>query len=150
MLQLAACGGDGASAQLTFSPSAPPPPVGLTHKVYDKFTFVSPIGGIAPFIWSVTGTLPEGMSLNSGGQLSGTPLIAGTFTPFVLIKIHNAWGLGLLAVVWAIAAIGIAIKLFFPRYLEGLTVGLYLIQGWAIVAAWRPLVTAVPTWVAPT
>jgi hemolysin III len=61
---------------------------------------------------------------------------------------HNAWGLGLLAVVWSIAAIGIAIKLFFPRYLEGLTVGLYLIQGWAIVAAWHPLVTAVPTWVA--
>src|SRR5262249_23325688 len=75
-------------------------------------------------------------------------LIAGTYTPFVLIKMHNAWGLGLLAVVWSIAAIGIAIKLFFPRYLEGLTVGLYLIQGWAIVAAWHPLVTAVPTWVA--
>jgi uncharacterized protein (TIGR03118 family) len=80
VLQLAACGGDGASAQLTFSPSAPPPPVGETHKVYEKFTFVSPIGGIAPFIWSVTGTLPEGMSLSSRGQLSGTPLFAGTFT----------------------------------------------------------------------
>jgi hemolysin III len=75
-------------------------------------------------------------------------LIAGTYTPFVLIKMHNAWGLGLLAVVWSIAAIGIAIKLLFPRYLEGLTVGLYLIQGWAIVAAWHPLVTAVPAWVA--
>jgi hemolysin III len=49
--------------------------------------------------------------------------------------------------VWTIAAIGIVIKLLFPRYLEGLTVGLYLIQGWAIVAAWHPLVTAVPTWV---
>ena len=45
-------------------------------------------------------------------------LIAGTYTPFVLIKMHNAWGLALLGVVWTIAAIGIVIKLFFPRYLE--------------------------------
>jgi hemolysin III len=75
-------------------------------------------------------------------------MIAGTYTPFVLIKMNNAWGLTLLAVVWAIAVIGIVIKLAIPRFLEGLTVGLYLVQGWAIVAAWHPLVTAVPASVA--
>jgi hemolysin III len=75
-------------------------------------------------------------------------MIAGTYTPFVLIKMNNAWGLSLLAVVWTIAAIGILIKLIVPRFLEGVTVGLYLVQGWAIVAAWHPLVTAVPAWVA--
>jgi hemolysin III len=75
-------------------------------------------------------------------------MIAGTYTPFVLIKMNNAWGLGLLAVVWTIALIGILIKLVVPRFLEGVTVGLYLVQGWAIVAAWHPLVTAVPAWVA--
>ena len=75
-------------------------------------------------------------------------MIAGTYTPFVLIKMNNAWGLILLAVVWTIAIIGIVIKLAIPRFLEGLTVGLYLAQGWAIVAAWHPLVTAVPIWVA--
>lgn len=75
-------------------------------------------------------------------------MIAGTYTPFVLIKMNNAWGLGLLAVVWTIAAIGIVVKLIAPRFLEGLSVGLYLVQGWAIVAAWHPLVTAVPAWVA--
>jgi len=75
-------------------------------------------------------------------------MIAGTYTPFVLIKMNNAWGLGLLAVVWTIALIGILIKLITPRFLEGLSVGLYLVQGWAIVAAWHPLVTAVPAWVA--
>ena len=50
-------------------------------------------------------------------------MIAGTYTPFVLIKMNNAWGLGLLAVVWTMAVIGIVIKLFAPRFLEGLTVG---------------------------
>ena len=70
-------------------------------------------------------------------------MIAGTYTPFILIKMNNAWGLGLLAVVWGMAAIGITIKLFAPRYLEGISTALYLMQGWAILAAWQPLMSAV-------
>jgi hemolysin III len=71
-------------------------------------------------------------------------MIAGTYTPFALMKMDAPWGLGLLAVVWGIAAIGIAIKLFAPRYLEGVSTALYLIQGWAVVVAWHPLASAVP------
>jgi hemolysin III len=71
-------------------------------------------------------------------------MIAGTYTPFVLIKMNNGWGYALLAVVWTMAALGIAIKLFAPRYLEGVTTALYLVQGWAVIVAWHPLVSAVP------
>ncbi len=71
-------------------------------------------------------------------------MIAGTYTPFILIKMDNAWGLGLLAVVWTMAAIGIAIKLFLPRFLDGLSTALYLVQGWAVIAAWQPLMSAMP------
>jgi hemolysin III len=71
-------------------------------------------------------------------------MIAGTYTPFILIKMNTSWGLGLLAVVWAMAAIGIAIKLFAPRFLEGLSTALYLVQGWAVLAAWEPLMSAMP------
>jgi hemolysin III len=71
-------------------------------------------------------------------------MIAGTYTPFVLLKMNNAWGLGLLAVVWTMAAIGIAIKLFAPRFLDGLSTALYLVQGWAVLAAWEPLHAALP------
>ena len=71
-------------------------------------------------------------------------MIAGTYTPFILIKMNTPWGLGLLAVVWAMAGIGIAIKLFAPRFLEGLSTALYLVQGWAVIAAWQPLMTALP------
>lgn len=74
-------------------------------------------------------------------------MIAGTYTPFVLIKMNNAWGYGLLAVVWTMAAIGIVLKLFFPRFLEGLSTALYLVQGWAVVIAWEPLHAALPVWV---
>lgn len=71
-------------------------------------------------------------------------MIAGTYTPFILIKMNTSWGLGLLAVVWAMAAIGIAIKLFAPRFLDGLSTALYLVQGWAVLAAWEPLMSAMP------
>jgi hemolysin III len=71
-------------------------------------------------------------------------MIAGTYTPFVLIEMNTPWGLSLLAVVWAIAAVGIVLQLFAPRYLGGLSVALYLIQGWAVLAAWEPLMSALP------
>ena len=71
-------------------------------------------------------------------------MIAGTYTPFILIKMNDTWGLTLLAVVWAMAAIGIAIKLFAPRYLDGVSTALYLVQGWAVIVAWQPLVSALP------
>ncbi len=75
-------------------------------------------------------------------------MIAGTYTPFALMKMDASWGLTLLAVVWFMAALGIAIKLFAPRYLEGVSTALYLVQGWAVVVAWKPLVAAVPGHVA--
>lgn len=75
-------------------------------------------------------------------------MIAGTYTPFALMKMDAKWGFTLLAVVWSMAAIGIAIKLFAPRYLDGVTTGLYLVQGWAVVVAWHPLVSSVPERVA--
>jgi hemolysin III len=71
-------------------------------------------------------------------------MIAGTYTPFILIKMNTPWGLGLLAVVWAMAGIGIGIKLFAPRFQDGLSTALYLVQGWAVIAAWQPLMSAMP------
>jgi hemolysin III len=71
-------------------------------------------------------------------------MIAGTYTPFILIKVNNTWGLTLLAVVWAMAIAGIVIKLCAPRFLEGLSTALYLVQGWAVLAAWEPLRAALP------
>ena len=38
-------------------------------------------GGTMPYTWSVTGTLPSGLSLASDGTLSGTPVSSGTFNP---------------------------------------------------------------------
>jgi len=71
-------------------------------------------------------------------------MIAATYTPFVLIEMKTPFGLSLLAVVWTIAAVGIVLQLFAPRYLQGLSVALYLVQGWAVLAALEPLMSALP------
>ncbi len=71
-------------------------------------------------------------------------MIAGSYTPFALIKIGGETGLALLAAVWGIALFGIAVKLWFPRRFDGLSVALYLAQGWVIIFALGPLIASVP------
>jgi hypothetical protein len=44
-------------------------------------TSLSGSGGVTPYTWTVTGTLPAGLSLNaSSGAIAGTPTLAGTST----------------------------------------------------------------------
>ncbi len=41
---------------------------------------LSATGGSGPYTWSITqGTLPSGMTLSSGGTISGTPAVVGSF-----------------------------------------------------------------------
>lgn len=72
-------------------------------------------------------------------------MIAGTYTPLALIKIGGTWGLLLLAGVWTIAFAGIALKIFLPRQFRQVSIGLYLLQGWAVLGAIDPLTSAVTT-----
>lgn len=37
-------------------------------------------GGVSPYTWNSVGTLPPGISISSGGVLSGTPTLAGAYT----------------------------------------------------------------------
>jgi hemolysin III len=71
-------------------------------------------------------------------------MIAGTYTPFALVRIGGADGINLLLVVWFIAVGGIALKLLYPRRLEGLSTVLYVVLGWTILAMPGPLLAAVP------
>jgi hemolysin III len=61
-------------------------------------------------------------------------MIAGSYTPFALVVGGRA-GHTLLAAVWAIAAVGVAIKLRYPRRFDKLSVLLYLSQGWIVLLA---------------
>ena len=70
--------------------------------------------------------------------------IAGTYTPFALLKIGGILGAGLFGTVWIVALSAAAAKLFMPGRLDGVSVGLYLALGWAGLIVIRPLVAAMP------
>jgi hemolysin III len=70
-------------------------------------------------------------------------MIAGSYTPFAIVVGGGAGGF-MLAAVWAIAVIGVAIKLRFPRRFDKLTILLYLAQGWLVVFALEPLTASLP------
>ncbi len=57
-------------------------------------------------------------------------LIGGTYTPFCLLVLNNAWGITMLSVVWGIAGVGIIMNLALPETPRWLRVGFYLVLGW--------------------
>jgi hemolysin III len=69
-------------------------------------------------------------------------LIAGSYTPFALVVLRDGLGFGLLAIVWAAAFFGIAMKLIFRGRFSALGIVLYLIMGWIGVIAVQPLYLA--------
>jgi len=60
-------------------------------------------------------------------------LIAGTYTPVLLITLEKSLGWPLFWVVWGIAAFGVILKLFFTGRFEIFSTVLYLIMGWLIM-----------------
>ncbi|MCD2259386.1 hemolysin III family protein [Psychroserpens luteolus] len=60
-------------------------------------------------------------------------LIAGTYTPVLLIMLSDSLGWVLFWVVWGIAAFGVILKLFFTGRFETFSTLLYLVMGWLIV-----------------
>ncbi|MBS0546674.1 MAG: hemolysin III family protein [Proteobacteria bacterium] len=70
-------------------------------------------------------------------------MIAGTYTPFT-VRLAPGWAVGLTAGIWAVAALGIAVKLWKPNGIERLSTVLYLALGWIGMIAAGPFVEALP------
>ena len=71
-------------------------------------------------------------------------LIAGSYTPFTLGVLRGPWGWTLLAIVWALAAVGIAVKVLTGTRYWWVLMSLYLGMGWLAIIAIKPIVTLVP------
>jgi hemolysin III len=71
-------------------------------------------------------------------------LIAGTYTPFLLIYLNNAFGITLLCVLWGLTILGIVFKIFFTGRFNLLSVIIYLLMGWILFAGGKRFFTAVP------
>lgn len=73
-------------------------------------------------------------------------LIAGTYTPFTLIGLRGPWGWGLFAAIWTLALAGVVFKLFFTGRFKVLSTGIYLVMGWLVIIAIKPLIGSVDGW----
>ena len=71
-------------------------------------------------------------------------LIAGTYTPFALGKLRGPWGWSLLAAVWALAIVGIALKIRKSTRHSRISIALYVIMGWLAVVATKPILLLIP------
>lgn len=71
--------------------------------------------------------------------------IAGTYTPFALVKMGGFAGYALFGVVWTVAVAGASLKLAVKPGRDWVSIPLYLALGWAGLAAIQPLVMSVPT-----
>jgi len=66
-------------------------------------------------------------------------MIAGTYTPFTLLRLDGIWSWGLTTAVWSIAGIGVLIKLCRGCDLRYASAAPYLLLGWIGIIAIDPL-----------
>ncbi len=71
-------------------------------------------------------------------------LIAGTYTPVVLLNLRGSWGWSLFGVVWGLALLGILFKLWFADRFPILSTLGYLAMGWLCLIAFKPMLASVP------
>lgn len=71
--------------------------------------------------------------------------IAGSYTPITLLSMPPFWEILVLVTVWMIAACGIILKFFFIGKYSKLSTAMYVLMGWVIVIAFKPLVECMAT-----
>jgi hemolysin III len=71
-------------------------------------------------------------------------LIAGTYTPFTLVVLDGWVGWTIFGVSWGLALIGVILKLFFIGRFDKISTIAYVLMGWLIVFAIKPLVHNLP------
>ena len=71
-------------------------------------------------------------------------LIAGTYTPFLLVLIRGGWGWSLFAVVWALAIAGVIFKIRFAGRFKLASTLVYIAMGWMGLIAVQPILTRIP------
>lgn len=66
-------------------------------------------------------------------------LIAGTYTPFMLVSVRGALGWTLFGIVWGLAVVGIVFKCYFVQRFQVVSTLFYLVMGWLVIIAVKPL-----------
>ncbi len=71
-------------------------------------------------------------------------LIAGTYTPFLLMYMHNSFGFTLLSVLWSLTALGIIFKIFFTGKWKVISTLVYIAMGCIMIVGGRTFFESIP------
>lgn len=105
--------------------------------------------GIAMILSYLASTFYHSLSFTKAGKIfkildhsSIFILIAGTYTPFLLIALKGQLGFNLFFSIWILTISGIILKAFYIHRFMKLSVALYLFMGWLILFGIKPLMAA--------
>ena len=71
-------------------------------------------------------------------------LIAGTYTPFMLVGLKGRLGWWMFTLIWGLAAIGMVLDALPTKGARVVPVIIYLVMGWICIFALQPLIDALP------
>lgn len=71
-------------------------------------------------------------------------LIAGSYTPFMLVTLRESWGWIVFTVIWSLAFSGVVFKMFFVHRFELLSTIIYLLMGWMSLIVVKPIYQLLP------
>jgi hemolysin III len=71
-------------------------------------------------------------------------LIAGTYTPMLLVAIGGTTGWVIFGLQWGLALVGVVLKMFYTGRFRLASTLIYIFMGWIIVFQWQTLVAAIP------
>lgn len=72
-------------------------------------------------------------------------LIAGTYTPFLLISLGGGWGWTLFGVIWGMALFGVLFKSIWGIKYPLASNLIYLLMGWMVIVVIKPMMAALPS-----
>lgn len=72
-------------------------------------------------------------------------LIAGTYTPFMLVTLRGSWGWSLFGVIWGLAILGMVQEFLPRRHGRVWSLVIYFLMGWLVLVALGPLWKVLPT-----
>lgn len=71
-------------------------------------------------------------------------LIAGSCTPFAILRFDSPWSSVAVVLVWAMALTGAAAKIFLPQVSDRVWCGVYVAFGWLAAAVVTPMISGLP------
>jgi hemolysin III len=71
-------------------------------------------------------------------------LIAGTYTPFLLMYMYNSFGITLLSVLWGLTTVGIIFKIFFTGKWKVFSTLVYIAMGFIMIVGGRTFFESIP------